>query len=98
QLRLVAGRQYRIQIEPVQPWFDNGIPADVGGFSTDSLAPATAITLKRWWREDWFQPIARVGNIGNYEYPLRPAAPLPKVDFSGCRTDAAPRPEKAVDD
>jgi hypothetical protein len=43
------------------------------------------MTLKHWWRENYFQPIARVGNIGNYEYPLHPAAPLPKVDFSACK-------------
>ena len=47
-----------------------------------------AMTLKHWWRENYFQPIARVGNIGNYEYPLHPAAPLPKVDFSTCKADA----------
>lgn len=83
---LIAGRQYRIRIEPQTAWFDHGIPADVSGFSTDNFLQGTAITLKRWWREDWFQPIARVGNIGNYEYPLRPAAPLPEVDFSACRS------------
>src|SRR5207253_1769319 len=97
-------RQYRIQIEPGKEpgnaWFDKGIPADVGGFTTASLA----MTLRRWWRENWFQPIARVGNIGNYEYPLHPAAPLPKVDFSACQAIsqsaspndiASPAPEPA---
>ena len=49
------------------------------------------MTLKHWWRENYFQPIARVGNIGNYEYPLHPAAPLPKVDFSACGKADAPR-------
>lgn len=48
------------------------------------------MTLKRWWRENYFRPIARVGNIGNYEYPLHPAAPLPKVDFSACKKADAP--------
>lgn len=99
-LWLVAGRQYRIQIEPgvaaIDPgnqfekkpeyaWFDKGTPADVGGFTTDSWTHFTTMLLRRWWRENWFQPIARVGNIGNYEYPLHPAAPLPKVDFSPCK-------------
>jgi hypothetical protein len=46
------------------------------------------MTLKRWWRENYFQPIARVGNIGNYEYPLHPAGPLPEVEFSGCKAAA----------
>ena len=86
-LWLVAGRQYRIQIEPekgVDAWFDRGTPADVTGFAANSVAHYAATTLKRWWRENYFRPIARIGNIGNYEYPLHPAAPLPKVDFSLC--------------
>jgi uncharacterized protein (DUF2235 family) len=65
-------------------WFDKGTPADVGGFTANSLAHYVGAPLRRWWREDYFQPIARVGNVGNYEYALRPAAPLPKVDFRGC--------------
>ena len=98
-LWLVAGRQYRIQIEPgvgeTAPgtferrpqfaWFDKGTPADVAGFGVASLPHFLGMTLKRWWRENYFQPIARVGDIGNYEYPLKPAAPLPKVDFSACK-------------
>jgi hypothetical protein len=98
-LWLVAGRQYRIQIEPgvgetapgtfeSKPefaWFDKGTPADVAGFGVASLPHFLGMTLKRWWRENYFQPIARIGNIGNYEYPLKPAAPLPKVDFSACK-------------
>lgn len=86
-LWLVAGRQYRIQIEPgkgADAWFDRGTPADVTGFAAKSGAHYAAVFLKRWWRENYFRPIARVGNIGNYEYPLHPAAPLPKVDFSAC--------------
>jgi hypothetical protein len=99
RLWLVAGLRYRIQIEPgvaeTEPgkferkpeyaWFDKGTPADVVGFGADSLPHYLAMTLKRWWRENYFQPIARVGRIGNYEYPLKPAAPLPKVDFSACK-------------
>jgi uncharacterized protein (DUF2235 family) len=99
-LWLVAGRLYRIQIEPGigdnggrKPefaWFDRGTPADVTGFGPNSFAHVAALTLKRWWRENYFRPIARVGNIGNYEYPLHPAAPLPEVNFSACGKAAAP--------
>jgi uncharacterized protein (DUF2235 family) len=100
-LWLVAGRQYRIQIEPgvgetapgtgiferrdEYAWFDKGTPADVVGFGAATIPHYLGMTLKRWWRESYFQPIARVGDIGNYEYPLKPAAPLPKVDFSACK-------------
>lgn len=106
RLWLVAGRQYRIQVEPGvaedQPgsgnfeskpdyaWFDKGTPADVTGFGANSKAHYLATTLKRWWRESYFRPIARVGSFGNYEYPLHPVAPLPKVDFSACGKADAP--------
>jgi hypothetical protein len=86
-LWLVAGRQYRIQIEPgkgADAWFDRGLPADVAGVGIASWKHYAAIFLKRWWRENYFRPIARIGDIGNYEYPLHPVSPLPKVDFSAC--------------
>jgi hypothetical protein len=124
-LWLVAGRQYRIRIEPgvaetapnpeesklhrqdargagtgqadkkfekkpEYAWFDKGTPADVVGFGVDGVRHFAAMTLRRWWRENYFQPIARVGNIGNYEYALHPAAPLPKPDFSTCKANAPP--------
>jgi uncharacterized protein (DUF2235 family) len=103
-LWLVAGRQYRIRIEPgvaqtapgtfekkpEYAWFDKGTPADVVGFGVNSGAHFAGMTLKRWWWENYFRPIARVGNIGNYEYPLHPAAPLPEVDFSVCKKADAP--------
>lgn len=47
-----------------------------------------AAPLKRWWREDWFQPIVRIGERGNYEQVLRPAAPLPAGAYSLCRPPA----------
>jgi len=87
-IRLVARRPYRIQIEPGKDndaWFDRGLPADVTGFGVASSgAHFAGMTLRRWWRENYFQPIARIGRYGNYEYPLHPAAPPPKVDFSAC--------------
>jgi hypothetical protein len=56
-------------------WFDKRVRTDVAGFETDSW-PFFALPLKRWWFENWFQSIARIGEIGNYEHVLRPAAPL----------------------
>lgn len=47
-----------------------------------------AAPLKRWWRENWFQPILRIGERGNYEQVLRPAAPLPAGAYSLCRPPA----------
>ncbi len=85
-LKLVAGRHYRIRLE-TDDWFDKAVPVDVAGFSTDSIRHVASATLKRWWREKWFQPIARVGRFGNYEYPLKPAAPLAAANFAPCKAE-----------
>ena len=91
-LRLIAGRKYRIRIDMDAgvdgEWFDKGIRADVAGFSADNVRHYTASPLKRWWRENWFQPIARLGEVGNYEHVLQPVAPLPTVHFTSCRPPA----------
>ena len=91
-LRLIAGRKYRIRIDMDAgvdgEWFDKGIRADVAGFSADNVRHYTASPLKRWWRENWFQPIARLGEVGNYEHVLQPVAPLPAIHFTSCRPPA----------
>jgi hypothetical protein len=88
-LRLIAGRKYRIRLDMNEgvngEWFDKGIRADVAGFSAENMRHYTASPLKRWWRENWFQPIARIGEVGNYEHVLQPDAPLPSVRFKDCR-------------
>lgn len=88
-LRLIAGRKYRIRLDMDEgvngEWFDKGIRADVAGFSADNMRHYTAAPLKRWWRENWFQPIARIGEVGNYEHALQPDAPLPSIRFKDCR-------------
>ncbi|MDQ6703582.1 MAG: DUF2235 domain-containing protein [Pseudomonadota bacterium] len=91
-LRLIAGRKYRIRLDMDEEWFDKGIRTDVAGFTADSMRHYMALPLKRWWWENWFQPIARIGEIGNYEHVLQPAAPLPVVHFEGCR----PKEEKRL--
>jgi uncharacterized protein (DUF2235 family) len=81
KLRLVAGGKYRIRLEvnegPDSEWFDKGRRTDVAGFAADGWRHWSASPLKRWWRENWFQPIARIGEVGNYEHVLQPVAPLP---------------------
>ena len=87
-IRLREGLKYRIQIEIQEgeqgEWFDKARRTDVAGFSTDSMPYLIGSPLKRWWRENWFQPIARIGKVGNSEYALRPAAPLPVVGYKKC--------------
>lgn len=84
-LVLVEGRRYRIMLTMQDEWFDKGVRTDVAGFPAESFRHYSAAWMKRWWRENWFQPVARVGRLGNYEYVLRPPAPLPVVDFTPCR-------------
>jgi len=86
-LRLVAGRKYRIEIATQADWFDKGVRTDVAGFSADSFVHYAAVPLKRRWRENWFQPIARIGKRGNYEHVLTPVTPLAAADFSDCADD-----------
>ncbi len=81
-IRLIEGRKYRIQVDMDNgegQWFDKGIRTDVAGFGIAGLNDwhhIIASPLKRWWFENWFQPVARIGKKGNYEHVLRPAAPL----------------------
>jgi len=76
---------------PDGEWFDQGRRVDVAGFAADDWHHYSATPLKRWWRENWFQPIARIGEVGNYEHVLRPAEPLPVVNFSKkCPPELAP--------
>ena len=53
-------------------WFDRDVPTDVTGFATDSLRHWYARPLTRWWNQNWFKPIARIGRFGNDEYVLDP--------------------------
>jgi uncharacterized protein (DUF2235 family) len=85
-LTLVAGRKYRIRLEMSEDWFDKSVHTDVRGFAADGIRHYLASPLKRWWRENWFQPIARIGELGNYEHVLQAAAPLPVVRFTNCST------------
>jgi uncharacterized protein (DUF2235 family) len=87
-LVLKQGHRYLITIttttDPATDrWFDRDVPTDILGFPTDSPRHWVARPLTRWWNQNWFKPIARIGRFGNDEYVLDP------VD------DIAPRPAPA---
>ena len=65
-------------------WFDKGRRTGVAGFAAEGPSFYLASPFKRWWRENWFQPIARIGEVGNYEHVLQPAAPLPAFRPAKC--------------
>lgn len=71
-LVLEQGRSYRITLTTPGDWVDRTTRTDVAGFHADNFRHIAATPLKRWWRENWFKPIARIGMIGNDEYVLNP--------------------------
>jgi uncharacterized protein (DUF2235 family) len=95
--RLIAGGKYRIRLEMDKEWLDKGRSTDVAGFAADGWLDLHFWTLphKRWWWQNWFQPIARIGKFGNYEHVLQPAAPLPAgrqlLKRTVCRVGAPPQ-------
>ena len=70
------GVRYRITLTTPGNWFDRATRADVGGISSSSAVHSAGTLMKRWWFEDWFKPIARIGRPGNDEYVLEPVAPF----------------------
>jgi len=62
---------------PDGDWFDKGRRTDVAGFGANNWQYWAASPLKRWWRENWFQPVARIGELGNYEHGSSAGRPLP---------------------
>ena len=49
-----------------------GIPSDVHGFGIARMKAPMHVYLpfRRYYGEMWFKPIARIGSLGNDEYPL----------------------------
>jgi hypothetical protein len=69
---LKKGRRYEITLDTPGDWFDRELHTDVLGMPTQGLRHVLAAPLKRWWTENWFKPIARIGDVGNVEYALEP--------------------------
>ncbi len=97
-IAVTEGRRYRIMmtVPSDDDWFDKAVWTDVRGFPTDRIHHYVALPLKRWWTKNWFQPVARVGRKGNFEYALEPDQPLPDVPLRSC--DAPTEPGSKVSD
>ncbi|QSN64244.1 DUF2235 domain-containing protein [Caballeronia sp. M1242] len=74
--------RYEIVLVTDGDWLDRSERADVGGFPTNTLAHFAGAGLKRWWFEDWFKPIARIGDKGHDEYVLEPEAPFASYRYA----------------
>lgn len=83
-LVLKEGQSNLITIETPGNWFDRTIRADVAGFAPDNLRLVSATLLKRWWRENWFKPIAGIGDVGNDEYVLQPIDAFENYQYPAC--------------
>jgi len=81
-LAVEKGRKYRIWITMQDPWFDRTIMTGVNGFKLSQMIPF--LPVRRWYRADWFQPVARIGANGDAELVLR--------DLNGLPADELPRP------
>jgi hypothetical protein len=77
-LRLDKDVSYEITltVPENQGWFDRSIRTDVEGFPTSSAVHFSAFLSKRWLGQNWFKPIARIGETGATEFPLDPFRPL----------------------
>jgi len=71
-LVLKKGHRYEITITTKDAWFDRQVPVDVPGMPGEGVTYRLGAPLKRWWTADWFQPIARIGDVGNVETALEP--------------------------
>ncbi|GLK69796.1 hypothetical protein GCM10008179_34340 [Hansschlegelia plantiphila] len=92
--RLEEGATYRLSfaIPPGLAWRDASLPAGPYGLDPETWATlkrAPALPLRRHLLEGWFQPIARIGSLGNDAYALRPDPSVPH------RTDAQSEEEAA---
>jgi len=65
------GFTYALSVEMVEPFLDGPKVVDIAGYRDSSWRHLFATPLKRWWSEAYFQPIARIGQTGKVEWPLR---------------------------
>jgi hypothetical protein len=71
-LVLKKGHRYEITLVTQEAWSDRGAPTDVLGTPSEGVRYLLGAPLKRWWTANWFQPIARIGDVGNVETALEP--------------------------
>jgi hypothetical protein len=71
-LVLRKDHRYEITITVQDGWFDRQTQTDVLGMLSGSPRYLLGAPLKRWWSANWFQPIARIGDVGNVEVALEP--------------------------
>lgn len=69
---VVAGATYQIAIKQTEPFADQTFYAPPAGFKASGPAFVAGLPFRRWWRADWFAPIAQIGERAAAEFPLTP--------------------------
>lgn len=90
-LALRQGERYRIVIEEIEPFFDRGARAGLGGFSSAEAPWRFGVALRRWWGAAWFRVIARVDNGIGAEAPLLPLDATPPRALPPARVPPEPQ-------
>nr|WP_256031909.1 DUF2235 domain-containing protein [Methylocystis suflitae] len=69
-----GGYRLTISIDPEKddPWLDRLMLTDPYGFDGKGFVYRAGVALRRWPSAAWFQPIARIGERGDVEWPLIP--------------------------
>jgi hypothetical protein len=69
-VKLEIGRTYTIRLKMEEPYFDSAIMSDIAGFEDPSWRHRIALPFRRWWSAAWFQPVARIGALGDVQWKL----------------------------
>lgn len=90
-LAVEKGAAYRLTIQMEKPWFDQLIMTDVGGFESNTFSRKIFLTpLLRWPSAGWFQPIARIDDGGDVEWPLTAIDQSSSLPAQGVRCSRLP--------
>jgi hypothetical protein len=78
-IRVEAGKSYRITLTAGPPWMDGPLKSGLHGYTLSEIedwptriVAALTTPLRRSIGHAWLQPIARIGAVGDDEYPLQP--------------------------
>ncbi|WP_298351574.1 DUF2235 domain-containing protein [Rhodoblastus sp.] len=71
-VEVTSGATYLIKIKQTEPFADQTVYAPPAGFKACGWAFRAGLPFRRWWRADWFAPIAQIGERAAAEFPLTP--------------------------
>ncbi len=71
-VEVISGATYLIKIKQTEPFADQTVYAPPAGFKACGWAFRAGLPFRRWWRADWFAPIAQIGERAAAEFPLTP--------------------------